>query len=666
MSDAKHILEECLELLRELEVYEGYKRELLLKVDRAYSGYQKGRYGYLAYRGKLKPVLGGRTKEEWVRYYDAYEYSLVKRCEKLLSEAFYAVHKDFSYDALSVRASIRQPVFDLESELKGIKREIAQKVRQKSVLDEQIVRVQEQLAGKRSVSVAPVASVASVSHVPPVHPFPEDAAPVASAQFKKPRLFFLAVGFQRVWSFFWKVRLPRVRLPHVRLGRSSVAVADKAQVAQVAQAAVAKGKVRRGFLEGFSSLFSSRKRSIFLEEIVKMETLEKADTRERTESEAAVLGWISGIRVFKEAMKKEIVDRFRKKQEPVLGETTVIPIHMKKLRELRDKLYAEERLTGFETTLLVQEAKKVRKLISAERSEAYSGTSIGIIANVTVKRVSLFLVERFPGFFGFLYNALRAANIRMLSNTYVNVMILSTVTVSVLTFLVLLVVFFVLNYQLYQIVLRAFMFGLVAGVLCATVFYIYPFMRINERRRSITANLPFAINHMASVATSGVPPATMFELISGSTEYGEVAVELKKVSDFIRIFGYDLLTAVRAVASTTPSETFKEFLEGMVSTIETGGDFESFLRQKADEATLTYQLERQRYNQSISTYSDLYTGLLIAAPLFFVAALALVNLLGGKIGGLGVDVVIALGTYVAIPVLNIMFILFLQLNQPEA
>ena len=144
-----------------------------------------------------------------------------------------------------------------------------------------------------------------------------------------------------------------------------------------------------------------------------------------------------------------------------------------------------------------------------------------------------------------------------------------------------------------------------------------------------------------------------------------MAVEIKKVVDFTTILGYDLLTAMKAVASTTPSPVFKEFLEGMVSTIETGGDLVNFLKQKADEAALAYRLERERYNQSISTFSDIYTGLLIAAPLFFVAALALVNMLGGKIGGMSVDLVMALGAYVAIPVLNIAFLLFLQINQPD-
>ena len=179
-------------------------------------------------------------------------------------------------------------------------------------------------------------------------------------------------------------------------------------------------------------------------------------------------------------------------------------------------------------------------------------------------------------------------------------------------------------------------------------------------------NMPFGANHMAAVATSGVPPASMFELIAASKEYGEIGIEVKKIVDFINIFGYDLLTAIRTVAATTPSPQFKEFLEGMVSTIETGGDLDRYLRQEADQAALTYNLERQRYNETVSTYSDIYTGLLIAAPLFFVAALSLVNLLGGSIGGIGVDVVMSVGAYVVIPLLNIGFLAFLQFSQPEA
>ena len=137
------------------------------------------------------------------------------------------------------------------------------------------------------------------------------------------------------------------------------------------------------------------------------------------------------------------------------------------------------------------------------------------------------------------------------------------------------------------------------------------------------------------------------------------------MSDALIFFGYDILTALRAVALVTPSQQFKEFIDGFVSTIETGGDIKEFLTQKSQEALLNYRLERQKYVESLGTYSDIYTGVLIAAPLFFVVALSLVSVLGGKIGGVSVNTIITIGTYLVIPAMNILFIIFLELNQPE-
>ncbi len=157
----------------------------------------------------------------------------------------------------------------------------------------------------------------------------------------------------------------------------------------------------------------------------------------------------------------------------------------------------------------------------------------------------------------------------------------------------------------------------------------------------------------------------MFKLISHSSEYGEISIEIEKVTNYITFFGYDILTALKAVAITTPSDDFKEFIDGFVSTVETGGDLKDFLKQKSSETLINYRLERQKYVESLGTYSDIYTGVLIAAPLFFVTALSLVAVLGGTIGGMSVNTIITLGTYLVIPGLNLLFLIFLEINQPE-
>jgi flagellar protein FlaJ len=315
---------------------------------------------------------------------------------------------------------------------------------------------------------------------------------------------------------------------------------------------------------------------------------------------------------------------------------------------------------------LTKEAKRIRAIMEKRRVlKIYQPSFFGAIANIVIKRISLFLLDNFPDFFKDLYHALRLANVSILSNTYVNMMVLGVLSGLFIGLFIFGIFFTSTALPVLQMVLRTILMSVLLGLAVFAGFYAYPYSKMKQRRRSINTNLPFAINHMGAVSASGVAPVKMFRLISESKEYGEVSSEVEKIVNYIEVFGYDILTALKAVAATTPSYQFKDFLEGMVSTTQTGGDIKSYLAQKADESMLNYKLDRQKYTETIATYSDIYTGILIAAPLFFVAALSLVSLLGGKIGGLGVTTVIVLGTYVFIPLMNVLFLAFLEMTQPE-
>jgi len=146
--------------------------------------------------------------------------------------------------------------------------------------------------------------------------------------------------------------------------------------------------------------------------------------------------------------------------------------------------------------------------------------------------------------------------------------------------------------------------------------------------------------------------------------------ELKKechghYGNYVNLFGYNLSTALKAVAQTTPSPEFKELLNGMVSTIETGGDLDEYLKGKAIGALNTYRLGRKRYVEALATYSDIYTTILVAAPLLFVVVLAIINAIGGKISGFEIADIAVYGTYGLIPLLNIGYMIFLSISQPE-
>ena len=125
--------------------------------------------------------------------------------------------------------------------------------------------------------------------------------------------------------------------------------------------------------------------------------------------------------------------------------------------------------------------------------------------------------------------------------------------------------------------------------------------------------------------------------------------EIRKIVNYVNLFGYDLTTALRSVAVTTPSAKFRELLVGIVSTLESGGDLKDYLKSKADDALTSYRLDRKKYVETLATYSDIYTRVLIAAPLLFIVTLAIINMIGGSVLGFDASTLAFLGTFFVIP-----------------
>ena len=181
----------------------------------------------------------------------------------------------------------------------------------------------------------------------------------------------------------------------------------------------------------------------------------------------------------------------------------------------------------------------------------------------------------------------------------------------------------------------------------------------------IKNDLPFAILHMAAVAGSGARLIDIFGMLLQSNEYKALSGEIKRIMNYVNLFGYNLTTALKSVAGTTPNEGFKELLNGMVGSVESGGSIKTFLKSKAADTMTRYRLERQKYVETLSMYSDIYTALLIAAPLLFVIVLVLVSIVGSKLGGLEISFIEKIGTFVVVPAMNIGFIVFMNIIQPD-
>ncbi|MEM7815735.1 MAG: type II secretion system F family protein [Candidatus Aenigmatarchaeota archaeon] len=197
-------------------------------------------------------------------------------------------------------------------------------------------------------------------------------------------------------------------------------------------------------------------------------------------------------------------------------------------------------------------------------------------------------------------------------------------------------------------------------------FYVYPVQKSTKIRNSIDSNLPFALSHMSAIASSGIPPEFMFELLTGFKEYGEISRQAGMIVRNIKTFGMSSVAAIADVAKRTPSPSFRQVLMGIQSTIEKGGNLTQYLDEMSNRALFEYRIKRENYLKTLSTYADVYTAVLISAPVMMIVVLGIMSVIGGDIMGFAATDLIFLMTWLVIPLVNILFLTFLHITSPTS
>ncbi len=328
--------------------------------------------------------------------------------------------------------------------------------------------------------------------------------------------------------------------------------------------------------------------------------------------------------------------------------------------ELKNKLKAINLIKGEEPKegLFYKSVRVfVDYLIKAYKSQTYTSLFNRMFSEID---------RIYPSFFEPLKEAIDSADLKVTYRTYLGYMMSSSFIAGFLGAVMFLIYSFVLNLNIAWTITGLFLIPSASAIVLFTTFYIYPFNAKRMRKQSIEANLPFAINHMAAIAQSGVPLERAFEMLVEIGDYGGVTDEAERIVRRIKLFGDDAIEAIDYVALRTPSEAFKELLYGINAIVQSGGNLREYLREMAHLALFNYRLSRRKYLDTLSTYADIYTAILIAAPLFLVAILAVINIIpDSTIMGLTVNDFMSVGVYGIIPGTNLLFILVLTLTQPK-
>ncbi|MBP2031152.1 flagellar protein FlaJ [Methanohalophilus levihalophilus] len=218
------------------------------------------------------------------------------------------------------------------------------------------------------------------------------------------------------------------------------------------------------------------------------------------------------------------------------------------------------------------------------------------------------------------------------------------------------------NLQLWVAILIS-LFFLFGGIL-ATHFLIMRYPSIISATR--TAYLDISLNHSVSYlyALSRGGGMNLMEMMRSLSKqqhvYGVSAEEFGYIIRDVEYFGMDLIGALKNASIISPSEKFKNLVDGLISVVASGGDLTAYLRSKSEQYRLIAAREQKAFLETLGILAEIYITVFVVGPVFLMTILVVLGFLGSD----SLSVLYTL-VYVMIPIGTILFVVFLSTISDE-
>ncbi len=176
-----------------------------------------------------------------------------------------------------------------------------------------------------------------------------------------------------------------------------------------------------------------------------------------------------------------------------------------------------------------------------------------------------------------------------------------------------------------MVVMTALLGGITGGIL-----YYIPSFKAGERKREIDATLPSAVTFMYALSRGGMNIIEVMEKLAEADDvYGEVANEFDMMLRDMDYFGNDLRIALRNTSEMTPSENMSDFLDDLLSVIDSGGEMTPFLLNKSQQYHEVRKQDQKGFLDTLALMSESYVTAFVAAPLFIIIIMTIMSVMGG-------------------------------------
>ena len=262
---------------------------------------------------------------------------------------------------------------------------------------------------------------------------------------------------------------------------------------------------------------------------------------------------------------------------------------------------------------------------------------------------------------------LESAHIEMLVGAYIAYVWMSTIIAAVVGAVVAIVLFFLftaLAAPLFLIVI-AIIFPLMSPLFVYFGLISSPGSTAKARKRMIDTQLPYAVNFIAAMAAAHATPQKIFRSLALQEHiYGEVSKEALWIYRDMTISGADVITALKRGVERSPSMKFADFLQGVISSLTSGGDMKGYFMHRAEFYMRENRREQMDFLETLSFMAESYVVVAVAMPIFLMVIMVIMYWVSGAESEMS-STMLWLIIFGLLPITHAGYVIFIYLMTPK-
>lgn len=185
--------------------------------------------------------------------------------------------------------------------------------------------------------------------------------------------------------------------------------------------------------------------------------------------------------------------------------------------------------------------------------------------------------------------------------------------------------------------------------------YIFPYFQADIRHACIDKSMLSSVTYMYALTKGGLSIYDVLRSLSRYTPiFGTCAEEVSYIVRDMDYLGKDFISALNSAKERTPSELFKDFIDGLVL-VSSSMAIVEYIKNKSDQYQDMVEMANRSFLKRLDVLAEIYVTVLVAGPLFIMTTLIVLQLVRPASAQ-----ILYILIYVLIPLANLLFLVLLD------